>query len=769
MRLLTILLVLYITFIGGTAFAHVGAIPDSIRLIFMAGPIAIWLVSLIRHKQPFPRTPLDAPLLVGVIWLFLTALLAQDRRISLEMLWPFLLHILAFYMLVDLMRRGWASHFQAALLAVALTIIAISIVELALWFFSWDGAGFFPPLSPKLDLALGITTIQGNYIAVLLPLILVGVLLARHNYIRLALAATAFLLFLIEILTFSRGGLLGAFVAGGLLFAFGVLRWQRRTGRRLFQPWIILTGMLLAVVGASLLIVVWTATGVRSDSDEGRLDIWRSAIEMTRDHPLNGIGPGLFGRTLREYRDPDLAQDKVVSAHNLPLHVLAETGIPGFLILIWLLVYLGRVWWAAWSRAERDRRLWLEGVLAAFVAYSVHSLVDVFPLTSSVLPLLLLAAYTVPARPPAPAAIRAPRLAWGFLGALLLAFALILWLDLAQFYMTLSRLALDDNDLEQALDYADTARHIDPALSLYDLHYAYVLGRLSEKDPAYLDRAIAAHEESLKQEPTFDIGWANLAMLYQHNGQFEESEAALRRAAAINTRLPAYWLHLADPRALELNPDLAEYLALLDSSAVERYLNDDSIPLGERLYVSVLLSDSSPLPEAGDDFYSYLAQGIYAHRVLEEHAQALNWLDKAIAARPLDERAYLERAEIELERGDSDAAEQDARYARYIDHFGGAYANFILAQTRKDAATTEQLLKDSLNEPALDQYFAGTVYARPATFDYLPSFSHPAYPTHLYKGWLALADFYAQHNQLAKHDELLADLRQINPYLFQSE
>jgi hypothetical protein len=40
-RLLTVGIVSYITFIGGTAYAHTGAIPDSVRLIFIAGPLVV--------------------------------------------------------------------------------------------------------------------------------------------------------------------------------------------------------------------------------------------------------------------------------------------------------------------------------------------------------------------------------------------------------------------------------------------------------------------------------------------------------------------------------------------------------------------------------------------------------------------------------------------------------------------------------------------------------------------------------------------------------
>ncbi|RME06268.1 MAG: O-antigen ligase domain-containing protein [Bacteroidetes bacterium] len=80
--------------------------------------------------------------------------------------------------------------------------------------------------------------------------------------------------------------------------------------------------------------------------DEGlgpRQVIWASAFVMWENHPLNGVGLGRFGSYYLEsqaearQRWPSLPGGRGLtsSAHNLPLHLLAETGILGF--LLWLL------------------------------------------------------------------------------------------------------------------------------------------------------------------------------------------------------------------------------------------------------------------------------------------------------------------------------------------------------------------------------------------------------------------------------------------------
>jgi O-antigen ligase len=739
-RLLTLLVVLYITFIGGTAYAHVSEIPDTVRLVFIIGPVVVWLIRLIRARREIPRTPLDVPLALYIIWLFVSAIFALDRRISLEMIWPFLANVLLFYLLVDLMRHGWADHFRLALLAVALVIGVISVIEFTVWYVPWLKIGglSIPPVIPPLDLALNISTIEGNYTAMLIPLVLAGAIAVNQRHARIGLIGLAGALFVIEFLTFSRGGLLGALVGVAVLVAFASQRWTWKTP--LLHPRIILSAALL-VIGAALLVLVWSMGQSRSDSDRGRIDIWRSGLDMTRDYPLTGVGPGLFGLALRSYRDPDLVQDKIVSAHNLFLNTLAETGIPGLLIGLWIIGALGHVWWSRWRNAALDRRPWLEGALVAFVAYGVHSLVDTFPLTSSVLPLLILAAYTAAPPETAPVQESQPqpwryRLSWVALIGIAAFSAWIVRLDVAQFYMTLSRNEVEDGNLETALDYAERAHQWDSALSLYDLQEAYVLGLLSEEHPTgNLSRAIMIYRDALPNRLEWDLGWANLAALYAQSGETQAADWAMQHTAAIDTTNAIYWFLLGDyQHALQENPDLARAVAEANLDALQAFIENESRPADQRLYVAASAGidvDESLLIQVKENrgWFAHLALGMAAHRLTGDTDQALHWLTLAINERPADERAYLERADVYLALGDLDKAETGARTALFIDAYGGAPGNFILAQIEAlrgaDGETIAELLKDSVKPRPVMQYFAGTVYARPASFDYLPQLDIP--------------------------------------------
>jgi O-antigen ligase len=77
----------------------------------------------------------------------------------------------------------------------------------------------------------------------------------------------------------------------------------------------------------------------------GRLDGWRAAVWMARQHPLTGVGLGGYGSEFAPAKLALLDQGvrfydghvrfSFVNAHNEPLEVAAELGLPGLLAALW--------------------------------------------------------------------------------------------------------------------------------------------------------------------------------------------------------------------------------------------------------------------------------------------------------------------------------------------------------------------------------------------------------------------------------------------------
>ena len=123
-------------------------------------------------------------------------------------------------------------------------------------------------------------------------------------------------------------GLGAALLAALLVFAYGPARER------------------LLVKGESL------AEGDWNDLLSGRLDGWRAAVEMFKERPFTGVGQGAFRAAFVDAKAALLERGAVffeaqpfpvfANAHNEPLEVAAETGLPGLLALGWALWLLGR-------------------------------------------------------------------------------------------------------------------------------------------------------------------------------------------------------------------------------------------------------------------------------------------------------------------------------------------------------------------------------------------------------------------------------------------
>ena len=106
-----------------------------------------------------------------------------------------------------------------------------------------------------------------------------------------------------------------------------------------------------------------------------RLVLWTAAIQAFLSNPITGIGIGNFRVVDQIF--PDIHMVPVwyyiggMSAHNVVLHYLAETGLPGALALLWL-VFRGFKWgrlafWRNHSRAQMQVGLALLAAMTVLV------------------------------------------------------------------------------------------------------------------------------------------------------------------------------------------------------------------------------------------------------------------------------------------------------------------------------------------------------------------------------------------------------------------
>jgi probable O-glycosylation ligase (exosortase A-associated) len=185
----------------------------------------------------------------------------------------------------------------------------------------------------------------------------------RHRWIRLAALVGTVLLPLVILFTQSRGGIL-ALAAMGLL----LLSQNRRRTRALGLVAVALgLGLLLAPPAvwnrlANLRFVTSETTIAQADewgSAEQRSAIWKVARAIAADHPVLGVGIGAYPQANQEYVGRgrfDRRAGGERSAHSTYLTLLAETGVPGFLLFLGMLGHALVASRRVLRQLEADRR-----------------------------------------------------------------------------------------------------------------------------------------------------------------------------------------------------------------------------------------------------------------------------------------------------------------------------------------------------------------------------------------------------------------------------
>ena len=124
-------------------------------------------------------------------------------------------------------------------------------------------------------------------------------------------------------------------------------------------------------------------TILKPDRDPGveqRFGVWREALLLFRSRPITGTGLGTYDEVT--YRLEGNTAEAVFRrngwhAHNVYLHLLAETGTLGLLAwcFFWYAIIARLL--GAWKQANARYRLYAAGALWAVLAFLVLSITEV--------------------------------------------------------------------------------------------------------------------------------------------------------------------------------------------------------------------------------------------------------------------------------------------------------------------------------------------------------------------------------------------------------
>ena len=391
-----------------------GSATNDYRLLFPSEALMAVLgiafgVGALLRRAPDPRLlrhPLTGLILLYLGWLGVTAGLSARLVVSLK--WALvqgayvaICYGLAYEFLSRRPSRVPAFFFLYG--APALLVVGYALYHHATVGFYHDASAIVVrPFYPD-------HTMYSACLALLLPGFVAfaaqGQVLGLSKAMRGLSAAAAGLLAVAIYFSFSRAAWLGL---GAALLFYGALRLRVRPAT---LGGLLLAGLALALLNQDALIQrlklnrhsssernadltaqTLSVANISSDvSNAERLNRWSCAWRMFLDRPLTGFGPGTYQFEYLTYQRPaEMTRISVTtpyhhplgrggSAHSEYLLALAETGLPGLLLLLALVVGAVRTGMRAYYRTPDARtRLLLAIVLTSLVGFVTHVLFNNF-------------------------------------------------------------------------------------------------------------------------------------------------------------------------------------------------------------------------------------------------------------------------------------------------------------------------------------------------------------------------------------------------------
>jgi len=229
-----------------------------------------------------------------------------------------------------------------------------------------------------------------GFLEMLLPLATAYLLVGRMKpVVRILLGYAALVMLVGMAVTFSRGGWVAATVS--LMALLGTLMFHRNHRVPALILMVVLAGGGTIFVTGYLSRTVGYLNRVVVSGDNGlldvtvRLEIWRAAKHMWRDHFWWGVGPAHYNYRFPEYR-PIIVQQSPDRAHNDYLNLVADWGAAGGILVFAGMATFGAGLLKTWKyvcpspndfgRGMSNRFAFFLGASTGLLALAVHSVVD---------------------------------------------------------------------------------------------------------------------------------------------------------------------------------------------------------------------------------------------------------------------------------------------------------------------------------------------------------------------------------------------------------
>ncbi len=350
-----------------------------IHILTLIALTAFIVTKLWQGRFHWIKTPLDKPIIALMALCLISSIFSLHRPTSLSALIQLANYLVILFLTIHTFRT------RKDIVHLIYVIIGISLFLSVFGLFKYFGTNPFPwwDYTDMAEHADRLASTYGNadhlagFMEMALPLILGLLLLGYSRGETLLFLYVACMVLSALILSLSRGAWLG--MATALVFMAACLLKDRNFHRkRLLFAILGTTLAIIMIILSTTPVVERIMTTAEKDTESNlysRIQGWKGTIDMIRDYPLTGTGPGTYTYAFTQYQPPGLERHRTM-AHNEYLHFITETGVAAVaLILFFAVVFYGKGYRKLKNPSRLVRGTAL-GALAGITAIVIHSFFD---------------------------------------------------------------------------------------------------------------------------------------------------------------------------------------------------------------------------------------------------------------------------------------------------------------------------------------------------------------------------------------------------------
>jgi O-antigen ligase len=383
----------------------INAAPELIKTAWGVSTVLIaltwWVFNQYKAKQlEILKTPLYLPIWGFVVWSFITLFWVEDGYLATIMLAQFTSSALIFTLIINSFKNyDFVIKIPKALVISMTIVIIIGLIQ----YYYPDNyliQNFFAQAA-KPSSTFGNKNMASHFVVMVLPLSMMFLLSAKNNFVIFRYSVVVILGFWYLMNAAARQAWVAMAVELAVLLVFILLDRYKNKERAFVKSNNQIKNKFVAIVGIVLSLIFVANIGtegvfhrgssklefVKKIDVEGvssRFPAWVNTIEMIKDHPITGVGVGQWPESYPLYYDrkmKDTFFDEKVHLsrlHNEYLEILADFGLVGYALLLWLVYLIVTRVWKVLINANHKNRLLVLGLSLGLIGFSVIALVS-FP------------------------------------------------------------------------------------------------------------------------------------------------------------------------------------------------------------------------------------------------------------------------------------------------------------------------------------------------------------------------------------------------------